>query len=250
MFRFFTASRKRERRPAALPRDLRVYAIGDVHGRADLLTALHAKIEADASRAPQPRKHVIYLGDYIDRGPSSREVVEMLLSRPLAGVSATHLLGNHEAMLLQFLDDVACGPEWLAFGGLETLLSYAVSIAGTGRYEERLPAAQQSLRQRLPEAHRRFLAGLPRSIVLGDYMFVHAGVRPGVTLERQSDTDLIWIRREFLESTVFHGKVIVHGHSFRTEPEILPNRIGIDTGAYATGRLTCLVLEGDEIRFL
>ncbi|HTS93191.1 MAG TPA: metallophosphoesterase family protein [Stellaceae bacterium] len=250
MFRLFSASRKSERRPALVPQGLRVYAIGDVHGRADLLTALHARIAADASGASGLRKHVIYLGDYVDRGPSSREVVEMLLSAPLAGVSATHLLGNHEAMLLQFLDDAACGPEWFAIGGLATLLSYGVALPGTGRLEEKLLAAQRGLRTNLPVAHRGFLSGLPRKVVVGDYMFVHAGVRPGIPLERQDHTDLVWIRREFLNSTAFHGKVIVHGHSFGTEPEVLPNRIGIDTGAYATGKLTCLVLEGREIRFL
>ncbi|HYC14942.1 MAG TPA: metallophosphoesterase family protein [Stellaceae bacterium] len=250
MFRLFTASRKSARKPAFVPQGVRVYAIGDVHGRADLLAPLHAKIVVDAAHTPRLRKHVIYLGDYIDRGPSSREVVEILLSAPLAGFSATHLLGNHEAMLLRFLDDAACGPQWFAIGGTATLLSYGVAVPGTGRLEEKLLAAQRGIREKLPTAHRGFLSGLPRQFVVGDYMFVHAGVRPGVPLERQDRSDLVWIRKEFLDSPAFHGKVIVHGHSFGTEPEILPNRIGIDTGAYATGKLTCVVLEGQEVRLL
>jgi len=250
MLRLLSTSGRRDPTPAAVPQDVRVYAIGDVHGRADLLALMHAKIEADSLNAPRLRKHVIYLGDYVDRGPASREVVEMLLSGPPAGFSATHLLGNHEWMLLRFLSDAAQGPEWLALGGLATLLSYGVGFVGPGRMEAKLLAAQQHFRQRLPSTHRRFLDGLPRYVTVGDYMFVHAGVRPGIPLERQNHADLIWIRGEFLESTAFHGKIIVHGHSYGTEPEILPNRIGIDTGAYATGRLTCLVLEGQQIRML
>ena len=250
MFRLFSGVRRPEQRPAEIPQGLRVYAIGDVHGRADLLASVHEKIVADARSSARLEKRVVYLGDYVDRGPSSREVLEMLMSAPLAEFAATHLMGNHEALLLQFLDDAACGPEWLAIGGLATLLSYGVGMAGDASMERKLLAAQHEFRERLPKAHRKFLTRLRMHASIGDYFFAHAGVRPGIPLDQQSDTDLIWIRGEFLGSTSFHGKIVVHGHSYKTEPELLPNRIGIDTGAYATGRLTCLVLEGQDIRFL
>lgn len=250
MLGLFSAPKRPAQRPAEIPPGLRVYAIGDVHGRADLLALLHDKIVGDACGAAQLDHRIVYLGDYVDRGPSSREVLDMLITAPPAGFTATHLMGNHEALLLQFLDDAGCGPEWLAIGGLATLFSYGVGMIGDASMERKLLAAQHEFRQRLPRAHREFLAGLPRHTSIGDYFFAHAGVRPGIPLERQSDTDLIWIRGEFLESTSFHGKIVVHGHSYKTEPELLPNRIGIDTGAYATGRLTCLVLERQSVRFL
>lgn len=250
MFRLFSGVRRPEQRPAEIPQGLRVYAIGDVHGRADLLASVHEKIVADARSSARLEKRVVYLGDYVDRGPSSREVLEMLMSAPLAGFTATCLMGNHEALLLQFLDDAACGPEWLAIGGLATLLSYGVGMPGDADMEQKFLAAQHEFREKLPKAHWKFLARLRMHAIIGDYFFAHAGVRPGIPLDQQNDTDLIWIRKEFLGSTSFHGKIIVHGHSYKTEPELLPNRIGIDTGAYATGRLTCLVLEGQDIRFL
>ena len=237
-------------RPAEIPAGIRVYAVGDIHGRLDLLLQLHDHIINDARQNPIGDPRVIYLGDYIDRGPSSREVLDFLISSHATSCSVTHLLGNHEAMLLQFLEDSSVGPEWLTYGGLATLMSYGVNLASAGTTEEKLHTAQAALRERLPVAHKTFLLDLPTHASLGDYFFVHAGVRPGVPLGRQKDSDLVWIREEFLSSRDFHGKIVVHGHSYKMEPEVLPNRIGIDTGAYATGRLTCLVLEGQGMRFL
>ena len=250
MLRLFSLRKKETVRLAEAPLGSRLYVVGDIHGRLDLLLRLHGRIIEDARKEPAGDRRVYYLGDYIDRGPSSREVLEFLMDPRQAGLPATHLLGNHEAMLLQFLQDSSVGTEWLAYGGLATLMSYGVNLKAEGSSEQRLAAAQQALVENLPDSHKEFLLGLPTHASAGDYFLVHAGVRPGIALERQTDSDLIWIRDEFLASQDFHGKIVVHGHSYRTEPEVRPNRIGIDTGAYATGRLTCLVLEGSGMRFL
>ena len=246
------SQRKRHpsQRPAELPAGQRIYAVGDIHGRADLLSSLRKRIDDDARSAPDLEKRMVFLGDYVDRGPSSREVLEMLIPPARNGLLTTCLLGNHEAMLLEFLDDVEIGPEWMTYGGRETLLSYGTSPPGEALTETALRRAQEDFRARFPASHREFLSGLPRQFTCGDYFFTHAGVRPGVSLERQSETDLIWIRDEFLGSDAFHGKIVVHGHSYKHAPELRPNRIGIDTGAYATGQLTCLVLEGQSRCFL
>ena len=237
-------------RPAEIPAGIRAYVIGDIHGRFDLLLRLHEDILTDAQQKPIGDLRIIYLGDYVDRGPSSREVLDFLTSAQSSKFSVTCLQGNHEAMLLRFLEDASVGPEWFAYGGLATLMSYGINLSSVGNTEEKLRAAQSALSERFPSAHKSFLESLPTHASLGDYFFVHAGVRPGVPLTAQKDTDLVWIREDFLASKDFHGKIVVHGHSYKTEPEVLPNRIGIDTGAYATGRLTCLVLEAQGTRFL
>jgi len=235
-------------RRARAPAGSRVYAIGDIHGRADLLAALHRMIRDDAAGRPVSRRVAVYVGDYIDRGPDSRAVIDLLLDAPLAGFESVHLLGNHEAFLLDFLDDAAIGPDWLFNGGAETLASYGVESPWP--FGDPLDRMQTEFRRRLPARHLTFLRGLRLSHVEGDYLFVHAGVRPGVPLDRQARDDLLWIRDEFLDSGTDLGKVVVHGHSIAHEPEQRANRIGIDTGAYMTGRLTCLVLEGADRRFL
>jgi len=233
---------------AQAPAGSRVYAIGDIHGRADLLAALHRMICDDAAARPVARHVVVYVGDYIDRGPDSRAVIDLLLDAPLAGFESVHLLGNHEAFLLEFLDDAGAGPDWLFNGGAETLASYGVESPWPfGDPPDRM---QAEFRRRLPARHLTFLRDLRLSHVEGGYLFVHAGVRPGVPLDRQERHDLLWIRDEFLDSGADLGKVVVHGHSIADEPERRRNRIGIDTGAYMTGRLTCLVLEGADRRFL
>ena len=249
MFGLLTRRMKETTRPAEVAPGVRLYVIGDIHGRLDLLLRLYDHIVKDAQREPAGDRRVICLGDYIDRGPSSREVLEFLM-QSRKDLPATHLLGNHETMLLRFLEDVSGGMEWLAYGGLATLMSYGVNLKGDSGDEQKLLMAQRALNQNLPPSHKEFLQSLPTHTSSGDYLFVHAGVRPGVPLDQQEDRDLIWIREEFLASQNFHGKIVVHGHSYKTEPEVLPNRIGIDTGAYATGRLTCLVLEGCSVRFL
>ena len=250
MLRLFSLRRKETHRPAEAPSGSRLYVVGDIHGRLDLLLRLYERIVEDAGKKPDGERQVFFLGDYIDRGPSSRQVLDFLIEPGGERLPVTHLLGNHEAMLLQFLEDSSVGEEWLAYGGLATLMSYGVNLKGEGSTDQKLAAAQRALNENLPAGHKEFLRGLPTHATAGDYFFVHAGVRPGIPLNRQRDSDLIWIRDEFLASQDFHGKIIVHGHSYKTEPEVRPNRIGIDTGAYATGRLTCLVLEGQNLRFL
>jgi serine/threonine protein phosphatase 1 len=238
-------------KPARVPPGLRVYAVGDVHGRADLLRRLHAEIAEDAALAPAGVERVlVYVGDYVDRGLESAEVLDALIERPLQGFHTIHLLGNHDAWLLAFLDDEAVGPAWLRYGGDTTLASYGLRPTSPVDDQEHLKRLQGELRQRLPAAHRAFLESLPLSFELGDYLFVHAGVRPGVPLEQQEPQDLLWIREPFLSFAGDHGRVIVHGHTVSPEPVLRVNRIGVDTGACWTGRLTCLVLEDDSQRFL
>lgn len=229
---------------------MRVYAIGDIHGRLDLLDALHAQITADAATAPEPRKVIVYLGDYVDRGLESKAVLERIIKGHPAGFEKVHLKGNHEAIMLEFLEDSSTAKKWLAIGGNATLLSYGVDVPSGLRSEAEFENVQLELLSKLPPAHLAFLESLELSHTIGDYQFVHAGVRPGRSLYRQVERDLIWIREPFLSSPTWHGKVIVHGHSTEWEPEVYDNRIGIDTAAYASGRLTCLVLWNAERAFL
>ncbi len=233
-----------------VPDNARVYAVGDIHGRADLLGRLHDLIRADASPFHHRRLVMVYLGDYIDRGPSSREVLDILLAPSLPGFETIHLKGNHEDLALGFLDDAQTGLDWTLVGGDATLMSYGAADGRRLRGSVDFATIQEKFHGRLPPAHLEFLRNLGSFHVEGDYLFVHAGVRPGRPMEDQDKMDLIWIRGDFLQSTVDHGRMVVHGHSITHEPEIRPNRIGIDTGAYATGRLTCLVLDGDKRSFL
>ena len=243
--------RWRPRRPEKprVPAGVRVYVIGDIHGRADLLDEVHAKIRADVGPRRPADIALVYLGDYVDRGADSCGVVERLCRSPIAGARRILLKGNHEDMLLRFLHDPAFGNSWRLFGGMETLLSYKVPV-NEAMARDGLAALREAFRQMLPPHHLELLRGLKPCDAIGDYFFCHAGVRPGVALERQREEDLMWIREEFLHSDADFGKVVVHGHSPVPAPEVRANRINIDTGAYVTHRLTCLVLEEDHRRFL
>lgn len=234
----------------SVPEGCRVYAIGDIHGRLDLLAKLHGLIEEDARDFSGARKVLIYLGDYIDRGMQSKEVVDLLLDAPLDGFEHVHLKGNHEQALLDFADGEMLSLDWIAFGGDATFYSYGVGLEGPRTGIESHAALLENFNANLPDQHAVFYRGLALTHVEGDYFFAHAGVRPGVPLDEQTETDLLWIRHEFLHSDKDFGKIVVHGHSIMSEPEVKSNRIGIDTGAYATGRLSCLVLEEEERRFL
>jgi serine/threonine protein phosphatase 1 len=238
-------------RPACVPPGVCVYAVGDVHGRADLLSELHRHIAEDASHlTPGTEKLVVYVGDYVDRGMESRNVIDLLLDRPLPDFTAVHLLGNHDAWLLSFLVDSQIGPTWLRYGGDATLHSYGVSV-GLQRDDARLyDKLQADLRQRVPRRHVDFLQSLELSYETGDFLFVHAGVRPTLPLDRQTAEDLLWIREPFLSWRRDFDKVVVHGHTVGADPIVRNNRIGIDTGACWTGCLTCLVLEEGNYRFL
>jgi serine/threonine protein phosphatase 1 len=245
-------NRSRTQPVSRVPDGTRLYAVGDIHGRDDLLDRLLQSIAQDADPAPgATRRVLIYLGDYVDRGLGSRQVIERLLRPPLEGFETVHLLGNHEEAFLGFLEGKPIAFDWFKYGGLETLYSYDVPIPRRASAPRDMDALRRRAVAAVPRAHVAFLRGCKLWHVEGDYAFVHAGIKPGVPLERQQADDLLWIRDEFLTSRADHGgKVVVHGHTICERPEIRPNRVNIDTGAYASGRLTCLVLEGTDRRFL
>jgi len=233
-----------------VPADTRVYAIGDIHGRIDLLERLMIRIKLDAKDSQASRKVLVFLGDYIDRGFNSSDVLDYLIKQPFEGFETQFLLGNHEQWMLQFLSNIEIGANWLAYGGEATLHSYGVRIEPLAPLEEELPIAQRNLRAAVPHRHIEFLSELHLTHQEGDYLFVHAGIRPGTPLELQKETDLLWIREQFLRSQADHGVMVVHGHSVTSKPDIQANRIGIDTGAFASGILTALVLEGADRHFV
>jgi serine/threonine protein phosphatase 1 len=237
-----------ELRPPTLPRGTRIYAVGDIHGRADLLDATLQRIRDDVARHPISRPVQVFLGDYIDRGPASRQVLDCL-STQAQPCETIFLRGNHEAYLCSFLKNPQILATWRHYGGLETLLSYSVTptIDPDPTEQAELSATLERL---LPPFHREWFATLRDYFICGDFFFVHAGVRPGVPLERQSSEDLLWIREDFLNCKEDFPKMIVHGHTPVSQAEFRPNRVNIDTGAYATGRLTCLVIEYDQMFLL
>ena len=236
------------RSPPRVPEGQRIYAIGDIHGRADLLRSLFDHMVDDLKRFPIDDTLCIFLGDYVDRGPDSQAVLELLtaLASPTRFIS---LRGNHEMLLLSFLNNPSDADVWRANGGLETLHSYGVNISAfrSGRGLEKVA---KQFRAALPSSHLDFLRQTRLSISVGDYFFCHAGVRPGTPLDTQRQEDVAWIRDEFLLSEAYHGKVVVHGHTSVLTPEVKHNRINIDTGAYISECLTALVLEGETQRFL
>lgn len=228
---------------ASLPAGTRVYAVGDIHGRADLLAETIARIEEDQQRRPVAQAVEIYLGDYVDRGPDSRSVIDMLAAR-LVRHGAVCLRGNHDALLDAFIHDFATLEIWRPLGALATLASYGV-VPESGRDSDRDMHAR--FLNALPRAHVLFLQCLRDSFVCGDFLFVHAGIRPGVAIEHQRARDLMWIRGEFLDSPLDHGTFVVHGHTPVPHLDIRHNRVNIDTGAWKTGVLTCIAIEGDSI---
>jgi serine/threonine protein phosphatase 1 len=238
----------RKRSKPSLPAGKRVYAIGDVHGRLDLFDELVETIRRDNQDRPEADVDLILLGDLIDRGPDSRAVVE----RAREGVSwakTIALKGNHEDILLEVLDGNRSSLEsWLRFGGEATLLSWGVPIEtiqnGT------LDDIVEAVRSAITPTERAWLGRMRSHVRIGGYYFVHAGIRPGISFDKQCDDDRLWIREDFLESRKNHGAMIVHGHSIHETVEERPNRIGLDTGAYATGKLTAIGLEGASRWFL
>lgn len=229
---------------ARTPPGVRIYAVGDIHGRADLLEQLQSQIAQDTAKHPDKALQLIYLGDYVDRGPQSREVLELLTKRQLPGVATRFLLGNHDQVMLDFLREPLAGGYWFNLGGLATLVSYAVGDWTADPDDPAETAA--ALRAALPPHHHAFLQGLELSHCVGDFFFVHAGIRPAIPIAQQQARDLIWIRERFLSYTKPHPFVVVHGHHVSATVELCSNRIGIDTGAYATGRLSCLILDGAQ----
>ncbi len=248
--RFLAGRGRAEPAAPAGPADTRVYAIGDIHGRLDLLRQMSALVHDDAYRRQAPRNVVITLGDYVDRGPQSREVIEFLRHERLPSFEHVHLKGNHEDIMLRFLEDAAIGPNWLTYGGRETLQSYGIDAPEAHADFAALERARRAFVHVLPPVHLDFLRGLKLRHEEGDYVFVHAGIKPGVPLEAQREEDLLWIRDEFLSSGAEFGRIVVHGHTITPAPDVRRNRIGIDTGAFMSDRLTCLVVEGTEWSFL
>lgn len=230
------------------PAGLRIYAVGDIHGRIDLLDICLRQIDDDLAARPAVSVLHVFLGDYIDRGPASRLVVDRLIAR-----SATHtcvfLRGNHELMALRCLRDLREMPAWLRLGGLETLASYGLSPTMC-RTREQFADLQRRFQDALPAAHFKFFSGLVDSFGSGDFFFAHAGVRPGVPLDQQKPKDLLWIRDAFLSSEADFGKVVVHGHTPVAHVDVRVNRINVDTGAYASNRLSCVILEDRDINAL
>jgi serine/threonine protein phosphatase 1 len=227
-----------------------LYAIGDIHGSADLLIELLRRIEQDAARDDADRKRLVFLGDYIDRGPESRRVLDILIAQRPASFEVSFLKGNHEKLLLDFLADAGSLSAWRRNGGDATMLSYGVDVAGLERSGAAPDNWRAAFQDALPQSHRAFFEVLELQASVGDYLFVHAGVLPGVPLDAQHEDDLLWIRYEFLNYPGEFGKVVVHGHTPCTLPEARANRIGIDTGAVFTARLTALKLKGGSQSFL
>jgi serine/threonine protein phosphatase 1 len=227
------------------PRGKRAYVIGDVHGCLEQLDRLLGLIEQELRERPRAKTSIIFVGDLIDRGPASAQVIERLRTYSPPGATTHFIMGNHEEVMLRVLSgegDLLAS--WLRFGGKETLRSYGVdpkslSKATADEVADRLRAA-------IPQEHVRFLEGFADSIMFGDYLLVHAGIRPGIDLAEQSQSDLRWIREPFLGDTTDHGFVVVHGHTISNEVEVTPSRIGIDTGAFCTGTLTALAIEGSR----
>ena len=228
--------------PGSLPAGQRIYAIGDIHGCADQLVRLHGRIAADLKARPVPHPVLLHIGDYVDKGPNAAAVVARLSAMPRGKtLRVVNLMGNHEhTMQLALTGDRAAGTDWLVGGGQATLASYGVPA----------DAARDAWTPAVPAAHRDWLGGLDLTYQAGDYVFAHAGIRPGVPLHRQDPEDLRGIRNAFLFSDADFGAIVVHGHTPRQAPEIRANRIGIDTGAALGGKLTCLVLEGRRLGFL
>ena len=233
------------------PEGMRLYAIGDVHGCDTMLDEAHSAIARDLIDRPAADYRIVHIGDYVDRGPDSAGVIGRLARMAATDRHVICLKGNHDAFLIDFLAaPETYGPNWLANGGDATLRSYGVTPSRSffGGYDYRRLAGL--LEQDLPATHRAFLEGLWLTARFGDYLFVHAGIRPGVPLDKQDPQDLMWIREEFLWDGGDHGFVVVHGHTPENPPEVMPNRINVDTGAVYGGPLTCLALEGTDYRFL
>ena len=232
-------------RPPRTPKGYRAYAIGDVHGRADLLFELLGQIENDNAQRPARKTLIIFLGDLIDRGPDSRGVIEFLRTYHPPGTELYFLAGNHEEVLLRILSGTTgLVRNWLRFGGAACLQSYGCDPARVQAVTER--EAIRLVKKAIPEAHVSFLSGFADTLRLGDYLFVHAGIRPGVDITLQTQSDLRWIRSPVLNHDGEHGFVVVHGHTIAGEVDWQANRIGIDTGAYETGVLTALGIDGSE----
>jgi serine/threonine protein phosphatase 1 len=235
------------------PDGVRLYAIGDVHGRLDLLAAMHRQIESELEWKPARDWRVIHLGDYVDRGPDSRGVIDFLIEASRRDPRHLALAGNHDLGFLDFLATADPDGLFMRYGGVQTALSYGVSLTVDANWfgkTETVKRGHQALVEAVPISHVEFLRSLPLSATFGDFFFCHAGIRPGVALERQNPQDLIWIRDIFHEHTGLYPKIVVHGHTPVPEAEVLANRVNVDTLAWQSGMLSALVVEGADKRIL
>lgn len=231
-------ARRPRPRPALAEEPAAIYAIGDVHGHLDLLLAIEAMIVEDAASVAGD-KCIVMLGDYVDRGPQSRQAIEHLLAPPPAGFARYCLCGNHEAAMLDFLDRPGAGESWLGFGGMETLASYGVDMALLTQTPAEI---RRGLAAAIPATHRAFLMTLAAILTTPRHIFVHAGLRPHVPLPDQSERDLLWIRDYYRGTYAEFGRTVVHGHTPRETALVTPSRIAIDTGAFFSGQLTAVRL--------
>jgi serine/threonine protein phosphatase 1 len=244
-----------QRRPAPSPISTGgrlIYAVGDVHGRLDLLEPLLEQISADAaSGETEDRPVLVFVGDYVDRGTASKGVIDRVIDLTDEGrFDVCALKGNHEEAMLTFLQDPHFGPTWSEHGGAQTLVSYGVTAPMLRMDDEQWEAARQAFAEALPMGHLTFLRSLSLTATFGDYLFVHAGLRPGGAVEDQAEHHLLWIRQEFLNAPRPFEKIVVHGHTPAEEAYLGRHRVGIDTGAYATGVLTAVRLEGADQRLI
>ncbi|TPK92627.1 serine/threonine protein phosphatase [Mesorhizobium sp. B2-4-12] len=236
------------------PDGMRLYAIGDVHGRYDLLSAMHRRIENELEYAPSSDWRIIHLGDYTDRGPESKSVIDFLIEAQKRDPRNLMLAGNHDIGFLEFLDVPEPDGLFMGNGGIQTAQSYGVTLsAGNGwfgRAEAALRQGHAALVDAVPQSHIDFLRSLPFSVTFGDFFFCHAGIRPGVPLDQQSPADLIWIRDLFHHHSGLYPKIVVHGHTPVPEAEVMVNRVNVDTLAWQSGKLTALVVDGADKRIL
>jgi serine/threonine protein phosphatase 1 len=248
-FSFFNAFKTKRSSTSAVPDGQRVYAVGDVHGRADLLEALLAKIDADEAERGAAQTQIIFLGDLVDRGPDSKRVLDLVVELERSGRAVRVLRGNHDDVFLRATKGDARATRHLhKMGGRPTLVSYGITEEEYDQvgYDE----LTRHLHELVPPDHVALLEGMENMAIVGDYVFVHAGVRPGVPLDEQTPEDLCWIRSDFLDHRGDFGGVVIHGHSITDDVQVRSNRIGIDTGAYASDRLTAVGLEGSARWFL
>lgn len=245
----FAPKRNVEPPRPGIPEGRRVYAIGDIHGRDDLLRKLLGII-AEHRDGYEGEVTYVFLGDYVDRGMQSREVIDTLMTYDYAGAETIFLRGNHEQVMLDIFTEPMMAKGWLAFGGLETLLSYRVPTHGMPASEADFIRLSQQMEKTIPEEHIAFLRDTLISWELGDCLFVHAGVNPDYPLDQQHQHDLLWIKEAFIDAARQYEKLIVHGHYIEDDAALLPHRVGLDTGAYSSDRLTCGVFEGNDVSLL
>ena len=236
---------------AALPKGERVYAIGDIHGCIDEFKQLLKLIKKDLKKRPVKKHHLVFLGDYFDRGPDSAGVLNKLIKLQKKHANVICIKGNHEDKFIEFLDDPRkLAPAFFTYGGLETVASFGVKKKLLDEPVENAQKIRNQLLGNLSAEQIEFLMNLEYSTSIGDYFFCHAGIRPGVKLKDQTPHDLMWIRYDFLLHAGLFKKIIVHGHTPQAEPELMPNRINVDTKCYDSGVLTCVILEEKTRRFL